>query len=76
MISNEYQLELVKADLVRWQKTLVELESMLATLPRAIAAQVSPNRPATIRQRIREQETEIRAYTTVRRNTAVTSSSC
>ena len=44
---------------------------MIAT----IAAQVSPSRPATIRQRIRELETEIREYTTVRRNMAMTSSS-
>jgi hypothetical protein len=48
---------------------------MLATLPRAISAQASPNRPAAIRQRIRELETEIRDYVAARQSMAVTSSS-
>jgi hypothetical protein len=75
MIRNEYHLEQVEVDLARWRTILVELESMLSTLPRAITAQVSPHRPETIRRRIRELETEIREYLARRQAMAATSAS-
>jgi hypothetical protein len=72
MISNDYHLELANADLAKWREHLAELEALLATLPRTIAAQVSPHRPATIRQRIRELEAEIQQYGTTKRGMAMT----
>ena len=40
MIANDYQLELTKAELAKLRDSLVELETILATLPHSIAAQV------------------------------------
>ena len=73
MISNDYHLQLAKAELVKWRDSLVELEAMLTTLPRTISAQVSTHRPATLRQRIRELEAEIQQYGTAKRSAVMTS---
>jgi hypothetical protein len=62
MISSEYHLKLAKADLAKWRGMLGELEGVLTKLPRAISAQVGAHRAATIRQQIRELETEIQQY--------------
>lgn len=72
MISNDYHLELVKAEVAKLREQLAELEALLAKLPRAIAAQVNPHRPATIRERIRELEAEIQQYRTTKRAMAMT----
>jgi hypothetical protein len=68
MIANDYQLELAKAELAKLRDSLVELETILATLPHSIAAQVKAHRPSTIGQRIRELEAEIRQYSTAQRS--------
>jgi len=67
MIANDYQLELATAELAKWQNTVGELEALLPTLPRTIAAQLSPHRLATLRQRIRALEAEIQQYRTAQR---------
>jgi hypothetical protein len=68
MISNDYQLELATSELVKWRDTVGELEALLPTLPRSIAAQLSPHRLATLHQRIRTLETEIQQYKTAQRH--------
>ena len=72
MIANDYQLELTKAELAKLRDSLVELETILATLPHSIAAQVKAHRPSTISQRIRELEAEIRQYASAQRSVAMT----
>ena len=72
MISNDYHLELVKAEVAKLREQLAELEALLAKLPRAIAAQVNPHRPATIRERIRELEAEIQQYRKTKHAMAMT----
>ena len=62
MITNDYHLEIAKAELAKWRHMLVELDAVLAGLPRFISAQVGAHRPATLRQRILELETEIQQY--------------
>ena len=74
MISNDYHLGLAKAELAKWRAALAELETLLGTLPRTVSAQVSAHRPATIRQRIRELEAEVRQYETAKRSVAMVSS--
>ena len=72
MIANDYQLELTKAELAKLRDSLVELETILATLPHSIAAQVKAHRPSTIGQRIRELEAEIQQYSTTQRSVVMT----
>lgn len=72
MIANDYQLESAKAELAKWQRSLRDLEAMLATLPQSIAAQVKAHRPSTIRRRIRELEEAIQQYAKTQRTLMVT----
>ncbi len=68
MIANDYQLELTKAELAKLRDSLAELETILATLPHSISAQVKAKRPSAIGQRIRELEAEIQQYATTQRS--------
>lgn len=68
MIANDYHLELAKAELERSRRILADLETILATLPHSIAAQVKTHRPPAIVRRIQELEAEIQQYARTQRS--------
>jgi hypothetical protein len=62
MISNDYHLELAKAELAKRRRILGELEAARASLPRTHSARAGTHRVITIRQEIRELDAEIQYY--------------
>jgi hypothetical protein len=68
MISNEYHLLLMKAELAKRRDMLMELEGARLERPRSLSSRVGILRMATIRQEIRELAAEIRDYEATKRS--------